>query len=98
MFDTYEIEEIILGMADVVRENRILRKENNDLRLECARRKAYMDSYFSKEAEIDYNILCDIENNNSSVRMCDSLGWHTNQDYIEDWEFELKKRKEALKK
>lgn len=27
MFDTYDIEEIILGMADIVHENRALRAE-----------------------------------------------------------------------
>jgi regulator of replication initiation timing len=97
MFDSRDIEDIILGMADMVLENRRLRKENNELRLECARYKAWADSYFNKEAQVDYDILWDIKRNNMSVNMCDSLGWKTNQDYIEDWEDELEKRRAALK-
>lgn len=31
MFDIYEIEEIILGMADIVQENRLLRKRVEEL-------------------------------------------------------------------
>lgn len=93
MFTQYEIEEIILGMAKIVRENRALRKENNDLRLKSAREKARNDSFFSKDAALDYEILSNIIDNNNSVESCASNGWLTNMDYIENWELELIRRK-----
>ena len=42
MFTLNEIEEIILGMAEIVKENRYLRKENEELRLELIAKKNEM--------------------------------------------------------
>lgn len=39
MFTLNEIEEIILGMAEIVKENRHLRKENEELVLELIAKK-----------------------------------------------------------
>ena len=45
--DTWEIEEIILGMADIVRECRYLRQENEELR-------EFKDKYY-KEVDARFN-------------------------------------------
>lgn len=42
MFTLNEIEEIILGMAEIIKENRYLRKENEELRLELIAKKNKM--------------------------------------------------------
>ena len=42
MFTLNEIEEIILGMAEIVKENRYLRKENEELKLELITKKNKM--------------------------------------------------------
>ena len=42
MFTLNEIEEIVLGMAEIVKENRYLRKENEELRLELITKKNEM--------------------------------------------------------
>lgn len=42
MFTLNEIEEIILGMAEIVKENRYLRKENEELKLELIAKKNEM--------------------------------------------------------
>ena len=90
----WEIEEMILGMAQIVQENRLLRKENNELRLEVARHNAFCDSLVTSkpDAKRKYDILSDIERQNRSVNLCDACGWITSEDYIDDWEAELKRR------
>lgn len=90
----YEIEDIILGMADLVLENRALRKENNDLRLECATHDALMKSMVGggAEAKKRYEILSDIRRGNSMVSACHASGWQTNERYTLDWEAELERR------
>ena len=92
MRDTYEAEEMILAMAQIVRENRALRQEINELRLNAAKHDAYMRSLNSKEAEKEYAILCDIERHNISCNLVRSCGWLSNQDYIDDWESEFERR------
>lgn len=92
MRDTYEAEEMILAMAQIVRENRALRQENNELRLREAKHDAYMRSLTNKAAEKEYEILCDIERHNISCDLVRSNGWLSNQDYIDDWEAELERR------
>ena len=87
MYDRYEIENIILGMAEIVKENRALREVINELQLECEKYKAY---FFGDSAKAE--ILSDIIMNNASVRSMQAAGWLTNQEYIEDWESELEKR------
>ncbi len=91
----YQIEEIILRMADIVMENRTLRRENNELRLTVKRHEAFTASLVGSEngiAKKQYDILMDIERNNSSVSLCNSMGWGTSERYIEDWEGELERR------
>lgn len=92
MRDTYEAEEMILAMAQIVKENRALRRENNELRLKAAKHDAYVRSFTNKEAEKEYETLCDIERHNMSCNLVRSCGWLSNQDYIDDWEAELERR------
>ena len=87
MFDKYEIEDIILGMAEIVKENRALRMLVNELQMESEKYKAY---FFGESQKAE--ILSDISIHNASVRSAQSMGWLTNQEYIEDWEAELKRR------
>lgn len=87
MFDRYEIEEMILGMAEIVKENRALRKALNEEQMESEKYKAYFFGD-SKKAEI----LSDISIHNASVASTRSMGWLTNEEYIEDWEAELERR------
>lgn len=87
MFTPYEIEEMILGIADLVHENRMLRNKLEELSLSNAKHEALA---FGKHKE--YEILSDIEMHNISVRSCHSNGWLTNQDYIDDWEEEFNRR------
>lgn len=96
--DMYEIENIILGMAQLVHENRALRKENNDLRLTVARHDAFTSSLVgNSEAKKRYDVLCDIEDKNRRVSLCDSAGWITSEVYIYDWEAEADRRLRAMK-
>lgn len=92
MRDTYEAEEMILSMAQIVRENRALRREVSELRLKEAKHDAYMRSLTNKAAQKEYEILCDIEHHNISCDMVRSNGWISNQDYIDDWQAEFERR------
>ena len=92
MIDKYEIEEIILGMARIVRENRRLRAELEESSLSCAKYEA-----LAQGKHKEYEILADIEMHNTSVSSCHSNGWLTNQEYIDDWRTEFKKRTEERK-
>ena len=87
MIDIWEIEDIILGIADIVKENRALRRENNELQMECEKYKAYSFGDWKKG-----DILSDISIHNASVKSIESMGWLTNQEYISDWETELARR------
>lgn len=89
MFTKLEIEELILGMAELVRENRMLWKKLDELSLSNAKNEALA---FGKHKE--YEILSDIEHHNISVESCHSRGWLTNQDYIDDWQAEFRRRME----
>lgn len=91
----YEIENIILGMAELVHENRALRRENNDLRLTVAKHDAFVSSLVggnTSEAKKRYDVLSDIERQNSTANLCESAGWETSQKYIYDWEDEAERR------
>lgn len=87
MFSQREIEEIILGMAEIVYENRALRNENKELSLSREKYKALAHGNHK-----EYEILNDIEGHNLSVSSCRLNGLWTNEDYIDDWRLELKKR------
>lgn len=52
MFTLNEIEEIILGMADIVKENRYLRKENEELRLELINKKIEMNESYKESQKL----------------------------------------------
>ena len=97
MWTQHEIEEIILGMGDIVKENRILRKRVDELELEVAINDAHMRSYRSIEAEKEYKILQEIQSNNLSCVIAASNGWLTSENYIDDWRHELNKRMAAEK-
>lgn len=93
--DMYEIENIILGMAQLVHENRALRRENNDLRLTVAKHDAFVSSLVggnNSEAKKRYDVLSEIERENSAVSLCEAAGWETNQRYIRNWEEEAERR------
>jgi len=91
--DMREVENIILGMAQLVHENRMLRKENDELRLSVAKHNAFVDSLAgSSKAGKRYEVLSEIESRNSRVNLCNSAGWDTNEDYIYDWEAEAERR------
>ena len=94
MGNTYDAEEMMLAMAQIVHENRALRQENNELRLKVAKYDAYVRSFSNKSAEKEYEILCDIERHNLSCNLVRANGWLSNQNYIDDWEAELKRRME----
>lgn len=52
MFNTYEIEEIILGIADIVQENRLLRKRVEELEEEvCQHRENSLKLYKESQKE-----------------------------------------------
>lgn len=88
MFDRYNsAEELILAMADIVKEVRALRKAVSELELEREKYKAYFYGQ-SEKAEI----LSDIECHNASVEACNARGWITSSEYIENWEEELSRR------
>ena len=97
MWTKHEIEDIILGMADLVKENRILRKRVDELELEVAMNDAHMRSYRSIEAKKEYKILQEIQSNNISCGIAASNGWLTSEDYIDEWRYELNKRMAAEK-
>ena len=87
MYDRYEIENIILGMAEIVKENRAMREVINELKMECEKYKAYFHGESAKA-----EILSDIAMNNAAVKSMAAMGWLTNQKYIDDWEAELECR------
>ena len=89
MFTQMEIEDMILGMSDLVKENRMLRKRINDLELEVAIEKEYYSSITSQQGKKRYEVLCDIRDNNLSCDMAAANGWLVSADYIEDWRHEL---------
>ena len=97
MWTQQEIEDIILGMANIVKENRTLRRRVDELELEIAINNAHTRSYRSAEAEKEYKILQDIHRNNFSCSIAESNGWLTSEDYIDDWRHELHKRMAAEK-
>lgn len=88
----HEIEDMILGMADLVKENKMLRKRVDELELEVAMNDAHMRSYHSIGAEKEYKILQEIQSNNLSCAIAASSGWLTSEDYIDDWRHELHRR------
>ena len=65
-FESMDIEDIILGMANVVYENRRLRREINDLKLTNAKNNAFIDSevYHNLDAYDRYEILAAIDEEN----------------------------------
>ena len=92
MWTQRDIEDIILGMSDIVKENRMLRKRVDELELQLAIEFAQQKSYRSAEAKKEYDILCDIQRNNHSCNIAASNGWITSNNYIDDWKLELHKR------
>lgn len=92
MFTQMEIEDMILGMSDLVKENRMLRKRINELELDVAIEKEYYSSITSQQGKKRYKVLCDIRDNNLSCDVAAANGWLTSNDYIEDWRDELDRR------
>ena len=52
MFTLNEIEEIILGMAEIVKENRHLRKENEELKLELINKRIKMNEDYKESQKL----------------------------------------------
>lgn len=93
-FESMDIEDIILGMANVVYENRRLRREINDLKLTNAKNNAFIDSavYHNLDAYDRYEILAAIEKHNSQATMWANCGFSSaDEDYIFDWEPEVER-------
>ena len=95
VFESMDIEDIILGMANVVYENRRLRREINDLKLTIAKNNAFIDSavYHNLDAYDRYEILAAIEKHNSQATTWTNCGFSaTGEDaYIFDWESEVER-------
>lgn len=87
MMSRYDIEEVIFGLADIIKENRALHQYVDELELECEKYKAYFYGE-SKKA----NILSEISIHNAAVKSAQSSGWLTSQEYIDDWHTELERR------
>ncbi len=64
-----DIEEIILGMADVVTENRILKQQIKDLELECRKYRAMSEKNYDEVER-----LCDLSVYNSQVKVASLNG------------------------
>lgn len=83
MFKREVIEEIILGMADIVEENRMLRKQVEDLTLDKEIHYNFIRSMCgSEEARKEHERLSAIQSNNASVDLADSCGWSTSAERI----------------
>jgi hypothetical protein len=72
-----DIEDIILGMAEVVKENKRLRQQLMDLDLECRKYKACATGNY-KEGER----LSDLSIHNSGVKMAHNIGWLISDDEL----------------
>ena len=67
MFTLNEIEEIILGMAEIVKENRYLRKENEELRLELINKRIKMNEDYKESQKLAGMALKAALNDNKSI-------------------------------
>lgn len=92
-FDRLGVERAILELADMVHENRMLKKENSDLRLRLAASEALIAS-FAGHDNGEYEFLSEIIRKNGTVDLCRSAGWETNQDRVDGWESELERYRE----
>lgn len=52
MFSMEEIEEIIIGMADIVRENRFLRRKLNELYKENEQQNIRIKEYYTQSQSL----------------------------------------------
>jgi regulator of replication initiation timing len=57
MFNLNDIEEIILGMAELVRENRYLRKKNEELSEDLRESKSRLNDMYKSSQESVANML-----------------------------------------
>lgn len=57
MFTMYDVEEIILGMAELVRENRYLRKENEQLSKELEISNSHLHEMWKHNEKSAANML-----------------------------------------
>lgn len=85
-----ENENLILELGKLIRENKILRRENSDLRLRLAADDAFISSLSSGDAG-EYEFLNEIIRKNGLVDLCRSAGWKTSEDRVENWEIELER-------
>lgn len=72
-----DIEDIVLGMAEIVKENRMLRQKVMDLDLENRMNKAYATGNY-KEGER----LSKLHSHNLSVKTAHSCGWLISDDEL----------------
>ena len=63
MFNRKEIEELILGMADIVSENRMLRQENKYLQNKNKEYENMINDNLNRSNEMVAKILCSGLNN-----------------------------------
>ena len=75
--DMDTIEDVILGMAELVQENRYLREQLKELDLDNRTNKAYAERKW-EEAER----LSELVSHNLRVKMSRSCGWLTSDDAL----------------
>lgn len=92
-FDRLGAERVVLDLADMIRENRMLKKENSDLRLRLAASEALIASFAGHDSG-EYEFLSEIIRRNGSVDLCNSAGWGTSEERIDDWESRLERYRE----
>ena len=85
-----ELENAVLELADIIRENRMLRKENSDLRLRLAANDALIASFAGHDSG-EYEFLSEIIRKNNSVDLCRGAGWETSEERVDNWEKELER-------
>lgn len=72
-----DIEDIVLGMAEIVKENRRLRQQIKDLDLENRMNKAYALGKYEEGEK-----LSELHSHNISVKMAHSCGWLISDDKL----------------
>lgn len=74
MFNRKEIEDLILGMADIVSENRMLRQENKYLQNKNKEYENMINENLNRSNEMVTNILCSGLNNILDIKEKQIIG------------------------
>lgn len=82
-------QEMILEIAEIIRENRRLRFENNELRLHIAVVEAQVEAMDPGGDMDKFMFLSDIEVQNATYKLHKASGFVSSVEYIDDWEQKL---------